>query len=54
MFVKVAIVAFCVAFVGVIGASETIKKFARSHGPPEYDRSCDYSEEVTIIAYYSL
>ena len=22
--------------------------------PPEYGRSCDYSEQVTIIAYYSL
>ena len=23
-------------------------------GPPEYGRSCDYSERVTMIAYYSL
>ena len=23
-------------------------------GPPEYGRSCDYSEQVTIIAYTSL
>ena len=23
-------------------------------GPPEHGRSCDYSEQVTIIAYYSL
>ena len=22
--------------------------------PPEYGRSCDYREHVTIIAYYSL
>ena len=25
-----------------------------SQGPPEYGRSCDYSEQVTTIAYYSL
>ena len=24
------------------------------HGPPEYRRSCDYSEQVTIIAYYNI
>ena len=23
-------------------------------GPPEYGRSCDYCEQVTILAYYSL
>ena len=23
-------------------------------GPPEYGRSCDYREQVAIIAYYSL
>ena len=23
-------------------------------GPPEYGGSCDYSEQVTITAYYSL
>ena len=25
-----------------------------SQGPPEYGRICDYSEQVTVIAYYSL
>ena len=25
-----------------------------NQGPPEYGRSCDYREQVTIIAYYSL
>ena len=25
-----------------------------NQGPPEYGWSCDYSEQVTIIAYYSL
>ena len=27
--------------------------FNSSQGPPEYRRSCDYSEQVTIIAYDS-
>ena len=26
----------------------------RHHGPPEYGRSCDYSEQVTMIAYHSI
>ena len=26
----------------------------QDYGPPEYGRSCDYSEQVTIIAHYSL
>ena len=25
-----------------------------TRGPPEFGRSCDYSEQVTIIAYYGL
>ena len=25
-----------------------------SQGPPEYGRSCDYCDQVTIIAYYGL
>ena len=29
-------------------------RFAVGQGPPEYGRSCDYSEQVTIIAYCSL
>ena len=30
------------------------KNMSRFQGPPEYGRSCDYSEQVIIIAYYSL
>ena len=36
---------------GVVGCNANNSNYQR---PPEYGRSCDYSEQVAIIAYYSL
>ena len=48
-----------VAFMTFSGASDkgdadAARPRLYAQGPPEYGRSCDYSEQVTMIAYYSL
>ena len=37
-----------------LGCDEGEPRWYIHQGPPEYGRSCDYREQVTIIAYHSL